>query len=73
MNTSLRVVLILLVICLLGGVISGSQFYYRLAYFWLLLLVFSFLVSRLALRGVNFRRTDAFYSFASRSNLRGTV
>ena len=60
MNTSLRVVLILLVICLLGGVISGSQFYYRLAYFWLLLLVFSFLVSRLALRGVNFRRTARF-------------
>jgi uncharacterized protein (DUF58 family) len=60
MNTSLRIVLILLVVCLLGGVISGSQFYYRLAYFWLLLLVFSFVMSRLALRGVNFRRTARF-------------
>jgi uncharacterized protein (DUF58 family) len=60
MNTSLRVVLILLVVCLLGGVISGSQFYYRLAYFWLLLLVFSYIMSRWALRGIGFRRTARF-------------
>jgi uncharacterized protein (DUF58 family) len=60
MNTSLRVVLILLVVCLLGGVITGSQFYYRLAYFWLLLLVFSYLMSRLALRGIQFRRIARF-------------
>ena len=60
MNSSQRIVLILLVVCLLGGVISGSQFYYRLAYFWLLLLLFSFLMSRLALRGINFRRNARF-------------
>jgi len=60
MNTSQRIVLILLVVCLLGGIISGSQFYYRLAYFWLLLLIFSYLMSRLALRGINFRRTARF-------------
>jgi uncharacterized protein (DUF58 family) len=60
MNTSRRVVLILLVVCLLGGVITGSQFYYRLAYFWLLLLIFSYLMSRLALRGIHFRRTARF-------------
>jgi len=60
MNTSQRIVLILLVVCLLGGIISGSQFYYRLAYFWLLLLVFSYLMSRLALRGIHFRRTARF-------------
>lgn len=60
MNTSLRIVLILLVVCLLGGVISGSQFYYRLAYFWFLLLVFSYAMSRLALRGIRFRRTARF-------------
>jgi uncharacterized protein (DUF58 family) len=60
MSTSLRIVLILLVVCLLGGVISGSQFYYRLAYFWLLLLLFSYAMSRLALRGIRFRRTARF-------------
>ena len=60
MTTSLRIVLILLVVCLLGGVISGSQFYYRLGYFWLLLLVFSYAISRLALRGIQFRRTARF-------------
>ena len=60
MNTSRRIVLILLVVCLLGGIISGSQFYYRLAYFWLLLLIFSYIMSRLALRGIHFRRTARF-------------
>lgn len=60
MNTSQRIVLILLVVCLLGGIISGSQFYYRLAYFWLLLLIFSYIMSRLALRGIHFRRTARF-------------
>ncbi len=60
MNTSQRIVLILLVVCLLGGIISGSQFYYRLAYFWLLLLIFSYIMSRLALRGIHFSRTARF-------------
>lgn len=58
MNSAQRVVLILLVVSLLGGFISGSVFYYRLAYLWLFLFVGSWLLSRLALRGVELRRTS---------------
>lgn len=57
MTSGLRIVLILLVASLLGGVISGSVFYYRLAYLWLFLFVGSWLLSRLALRGVELKRT----------------
>jgi uncharacterized protein (DUF58 family) len=56
-TSGLRVVLILLVVSLLGGVISGAVFYYRLAYLWLFLLVASWLLSKIALRGLEFRRT----------------
>ncbi len=57
MTSAQRVVLILLIVSLLGGVISGSVFYYRLAYLWLFLFAGSWLLSRLALRGVELRRT----------------
>src|SRR3990172_5416389 len=57
MNSSQRVVLVLLILCLLGGVISGSQFYYRLVYFWILFLVVSWAQSHWSLRGINFQRT----------------
>lgn len=57
MTSGLRVVLVLLVISLLGGVISGAVFYYRLAYLWLFLLAGSWLLSKLALRGLELRRT----------------
>ncbi len=52
-----RVVLLLLVASLLAGVVTGSNLYYRLAYLWLFVIGGSWLMSRLALRGVNFRRT----------------
>jgi uncharacterized protein (DUF58 family) len=57
MSFSQRVVLLLLVASLLAGVITGSNLYYRLAYLWLFVIGGSWLMSRLALRGVNFRRT----------------
>lgn len=57
MTSGQRIVLILLIASLLGGVVSGSVFYYRLAYLWLFLYVFSWILSRLALRGVTFRRS----------------
>ena len=57
MTSGQRVVLILLVASLLAGVITGSVFYYRLAYLWLFLYVGSWILSRLALRGVTLKRT----------------
>src|SRR5574341_383668 len=52
-----RGVLLLLIASLLAGVVTGSNLYYRLAYLWLFVIGGSWLMSRLALRGVNFRRT----------------
>jgi uncharacterized protein (DUF58 family) len=49
--------LILFIVSLLGGIISGSVFYYRLAYLWLFLIIGSWLLSRLALRDVELKRT----------------
>jgi uncharacterized protein (DUF58 family) len=60
MSSAQRVVLILLVISLLGGVISGAVFYYRLAYVWAFLYVGNWLIARLSLRGVEVRRTARF-------------
>ncbi len=57
MTSGQRVVLILLVASLLGGVVSGSVFYYRLAYLWLFLFIGSWILSKLALRGVILKRT----------------
>lgn len=57
MTFSLRVVLFLLVASLLAGVVSGSSLYYRLTYLWIFLLLGSWLMSRLALRNLSFRRS----------------
>jgi len=53
---SARVVLILLGVSLLVGAITGNSLYFRLGYIWAGLLGVSWVMSRLALRGVNLRR-----------------
>ena len=57
MNASQRVVLSLLVVSVLAGIVTGSPFYYRLGYLWVFLFVGSWGFSKLALRGVEVRRT----------------
>jgi uncharacterized protein (DUF58 family) len=57
MTTSQRVVLLLLVVSTLAGFITGSQFYYRLAYLWAFLYAGSWVISKLALRNLEFHRT----------------
>jgi uncharacterized protein (DUF58 family) len=57
MNSAQRLVLLLLAISLLVGVTTGQQLYYRLSYIWALLLVGSWLMSVLSLRGVDFVRS----------------
>jgi len=56
MTSAQRVVLLLFVASLLAGMVSGSTFYYRIAYLWIFLYFSSWGMSRLALRGVEFRR-----------------
>jgi uncharacterized protein (DUF58 family) len=56
MTAAQRVVLILLAVSLLAGVVTGSTFYYRLGYLWGFLYVGSWLLSRLALRGLQVHR-----------------
>jgi uncharacterized protein (DUF58 family) len=57
MTYALRIVLILLLVSVLAGIITGSSLYYRLSYLWGLLLVGSWGMSWLALRGVKIQRT----------------
>ena len=57
MTRSARLVLILLGASLLAGAITGTPLYFRLSYLWAGLLVVSWVMARLALRGVNLRRT----------------
>ncbi len=57
MSISARVVLALLAISLLAGLATGIQLYFRLTYLWAGVLVFSFAMSRMALYGLNLRRT----------------
>jgi uncharacterized protein (DUF58 family) len=54
---AVRVVLVLLILSLLAGAMSGNQLYYRLSYLWALVLVFSWAMSWTALRNVQLRRT----------------
>lgn len=56
MTTSLRVVLILLGLSLLGLVLTGMTVYARLTYLWAFLLAVSWLWSRLSLRGIELER-----------------
>lgn len=57
MTSTQRIVLLLFVACLLAGIVTGSTYYYRISYLWLFLYISSWAMSRLALRGVEFRRT----------------
>ena len=57
MTRSARLVLILLGASLLAGAITGAPLYFRLSYLWAGLLVVSWVMARLALRGVHLRRT----------------
>ena len=57
MTSALRVVLVLLVLSLVAAAMTGASLYYRLSYLWALLLVGSWLMSVLALRGVLVHRT----------------
>ncbi|MFO7742121.1 MAG: DUF58 domain-containing protein [Anaerolineae bacterium] len=56
MTTSLRVVLVLLGLSLLALVLTGLPIYARLSYLWALLLVLSWVWSKLSLRGVTVER-----------------
>ena len=57
MTNALRIVLILLAVSLVAGAITGASLYYRLSYLWGGLLLISFGMSRLSLRGVQVKRT----------------
>jgi len=61
MNTPQKVVVGLFLFCLLGGVISGASFYYRLAYLWGGVWIFAWLTSLFALRGVEISRIARFH------------
>ncbi|PWH15506.1 MAG: hypothetical protein DDG59_11360 [Anaerolineae bacterium] len=56
MNTPQKVVVGLFLFCLLGGVISGASFYYRLAYLWGGVWIFAWVYSIFALRGIELTR-----------------
>lgn len=56
MSTGARIVLLLFVISVIAGTVSGSELYFRISYLWGLLLVFSWLWSWNSLRGVKFSR-----------------
>lgn len=57
MTIGQRIVLILLGLCLLGGVITGAQIYYRLSYVWLLVYVGNWIWAIFTLRGIKVTRT----------------
>ena len=56
MTAGQQIVLILLVLSLIAGIVSGSQIYYRLSYLWGLLFITSWLWAALAIRGLQFNR-----------------
>lgn len=56
MSASLRVVLALLAVCLLAWAFTGAEIYARLTYAWLFLILGNFLLARIALAGLDFRR-----------------
>jgi uncharacterized protein (DUF58 family) len=57
MTSALRVVLFLLAVSLVAGAATGQPLYYRLSYLWILLLLGSWVMSWISLRGVQLRRT----------------
>jgi len=56
MTTGARIVLVLLILSIVAGAVTGSQIYYRLGYIWGILFVGSWLWSRTMLRGINMLR-----------------
>jgi uncharacterized protein (DUF58 family) len=60
MTFSLRVILILLALSLAAAAISGDVLYFRLSYVWGGVLLVGFIMSRLALRGLEMHRTARF-------------
>jgi len=54
------VVILLLVLSLLAGALTGAQLYYRLSYLWGLLLVGSWVMSRMSLSGIQVHRRARF-------------
>jgi uncharacterized protein (DUF58 family) len=58
MTSGARIVLILLALSFFGGIVSGSQIYFRIGYFWALLLIGSWGWSKLVLRGLIFQRKE---------------
>jgi uncharacterized protein (DUF58 family) len=57
MTNALRIVLILLAISLIAGALTGTSLYYRLSYVWGGLILVSWAMSRLSLRGVEVTRS----------------
>jgi uncharacterized protein (DUF58 family) len=56
MNYARRIVIVLLVLSLLAGAITGSTLFFRLSYLWGLLLLASWIMSLVALRGIRVER-----------------
>lgn len=56
MNSGQRILFILLAACLVAGAATGVTLYFRLAYLWAGVLIFSWVMSLLALRGVKVQR-----------------
>ena len=56
MTVSLRIVLILLVVCLIAGASTGNQLFYQLSYLWAFLLGVSYLWSYFSVRGIRVSR-----------------
>ncbi len=57
MKTPLRVVLVLFTVTIIAGLATGSSIYYRLSYLWGFLILVSWGMSFLSLRGVEVKRT----------------
>lgn len=56
MTSSLRVILILFAVSLFGLAVSGQAIYSRLSYLWLFLILGNYILSRVALRGLELNR-----------------
>ncbi len=69
-DNALRIVLILLAVSLLAGAITGISLYFRLSYLWGGLLLISWGMSRLSLRGVQVNRDRARLALAGGPDLR---
>lgn len=57
MSYSLRIVILLMIACIIGGVVTGQSYYYRLSYLWIFIIIISLVISRLTLIGLTIKRT----------------